>query len=200
MNPGGYEPLSLSSGLSILFSLLCPEGSGIAAVYMALGGGGYFPLAGTPPAPFQRISPCAQREEARAGPSPGHTALPSWPLMAKSPSCFLWCSPRQVLSVMDAQAADSVGHTWEALWWQLGLRSVPLPPPETSSHLPAHVRCRDQTVSLPAMQGCLFQGGIDYTTFSAFFVGDLGGKGKGQVSPDLSPMRFAAPDGRHGQG
>lgn len=147
MNPGGYEPLSLSSGLSILFSLLCPEGSGIAAVYMALGAGGYFPLAGTPPAPFQRISPCAQREEARAGPSPGHTALPSWPLMAKSPSCFLWCSPRQVLSVMDAQAADSVGHTWEALWWQLGLRSVPLPP------------SRDEPSSVP-------EGGVFFTPWS----------------------------------
>ena len=57
-------------------------------------------------------SPCAQREEPRAGCSPGHTAPPSWPLMAKSPRCFLWCSPRKVLSVMAAQAAHSVGHTW----------------------------------------------------------------------------------------
>ena len=116
----------LASGF--YFPLLCPEGSGVATGARGSGRGRLLPPACTPPAPFRRISPCAQREEARAGPSPGHTALPAWTLMAKSPSCFLWCIPGRPCLAWMPRPPDSVGHPWEALWWQPGLHFVRLPP------------------------------------------------------------------------
>ena len=70
-------------------------------------------------------SPCAQREEPRAGRSPGHTAPPSWPLTAKSPRCFLWCPGR---SCHGRPGRPQCRAHLGALWWQLGLCSVLLPP------------------------------------------------------------------------
>lgn len=50
---------------------------------------------------------------------------------------------------MDAQAPDSVGHPWEALWWQPGLHFVRLPP------------SRDKP-------GSVWEGGVSFTPWSGF--------------------------------